>query len=72
MNEGCLEITWQDLEELQEGDYQLVDIRGAFSAAYGVIPGAVNIPQEELSERVQELPEDKKLILYCTRGMFQP
>ncbi len=70
MNEGCLEITWQDLEELQEGDYQLVDIRGAFSAAYGVIPGAVNIPQEELSERVQELPEDKKLILYCTRGMF--
>ncbi|MCB7320654.1 ATP-binding protein [Lacrimispora sp. 210928-DFI.3.58] len=70
MNEGCLEITWQDLEELQEGDYQLVDIRGAFSAAYGVIPEAVNIPQEELSERVQELPEDKKLILYCTRGMF--
>lgn len=51
-------------------EYQLVDIRDESSAAYGKIPGAVHIPEEELLDRIEELPKNKKFILYCMKGIF--
>jgi len=36
---------------------------------YGMLPEAVHIPQEQLLEE-NGLPKDKKIILYCTRGLF--
>ncbi len=70
MSEENLEITWQETEALSPEEYCLVDIRSAVSAGYGMIPGAVNIGEEELEERLDELPPGKKIILYCARGIF--
>lgn len=53
---------------LQSVDYYLVGIRNAVSAAYGMITDAIHIPEEELESRLSELPEDKKIILYCAKG----
>lgn len=70
MNESSLEITWQELTALQKGTYCLVDIRNAASAAYGMIPGAVHIPENELVDRLGELPADRPVILYCAKGVY--
>ncbi|MDO4330554.1 MAG: ATP-binding protein [Lachnospiraceae bacterium] len=74
MNEHGLELTWKDIESMEDGTYQLVDIRNEASAAYGMLPGAINIPEDKLEEGLEgelpALPSDKKVILYCTKGIF--
>ena len=40
--------------------------RGAIEAFPYVIPGAIQIPMEEISERGNEIPTGKELILYCS------
>jgi len=46
----------------------LVDVRSreAIEAFPYVIPGAIQIPKEEISERGDEIPAGKELILYCS------
>ena len=64
------EITYQEIRKLSPDAYQLVDIRDETAVSYGMIPGAVHIPEEVLEEKIKELPSDKKIILYCTKGIF--
>ncbi len=70
MSESSLELTWQEVAAMPEGTYRLIDIRNASSAAYGMIPGAVNIPEDRLEDSPESLPADKKAILYCAKGVF--
>lgn len=46
----------------------LLDVRSEGEFAAGYIPGAVNIPIEELRERTDELPRDVKIAAYCKVG----
>jgi NADPH-dependent 2,4-dienoyl-CoA reductase/sulfur reductase-like enzyme/rhodanese-related sulfurtransferase len=34
----------------------------------GLLGGAVNIPLDELRDRLQELPRDRKILVYCQKG----
>ncbi len=65
---NTVEITRQELAELAEDSRCLVDIRTKESASFGMMPGAVSIPEPELMDRLGELPKDKKLVLYCGQG----
>jgi rhodanese-related sulfurtransferase len=51
----------------QEG-WQLVDVRTQEEFRLGHIPGAVNIPVDELRSRLGELPVEKELVAYCQAG----
>ena len=64
------EITIEELKGLPEDSYKLIDIRDEGLTLYGMIPGALNIYIEELenSEKIAEIPADKKLIFYCEVG----
>lgn len=64
------EITVEELNKLNKEDYVLVDIRDEQTYLYGFIPGAINITREHLEQGKGELSTDKKIILYCTRGIF--
>lgn len=64
------EITVEELNNLEKDDYVLVDIRDEQTYLYGFIPGAINITREDLEQGKGELPTDKKVVLYCTRGIF--
>lgn len=56
-------------EYLREGrQIYLVDIREKEDFAQDHIWGAVNIPAEELPERLDELPTDQWIVLYCYHG----
>jgi rhodanese-related sulfurtransferase len=47
---------------------QAVDLRDREEFAQGHIPGAVNVPEEELEERVDELSKDLPVIVVCADG----
>jgi rhodanese-related sulfurtransferase len=46
----------------------LLDVRTATEFAAGHVPGAVNIPVEELRSRLSELPRDREIAAYCEVG----
>ncbi len=46
----------------------LLDARTASEFAAGHIPGAVNIPLDELRDRMAELPRDRLIAAYCQVG----
>ena len=64
------EITYNELRELPENSYELIDIRDDGLIAYGTIPGAIHIFIEDLenSRILKEISKDKKLIFYCEVG----
>lgn len=45
-----------------------VDTRDAEQFSEGTIPGAINIEWREVLGRIDEIPEDKKVILFCNTG----
>lgn len=63
-------ISGAELEQyLHEGrEIYLLDIRDRDSYEKKHIKGAVNIPGEELPDRMQELPTDRLIVIYCYRG----
>lgn len=44
---------------------QIVDVRDREAYQREHIPGAVNIPVDELKTRARELPKDKTIVCYC-------
>ncbi|MBX9789297.1 MAG: FAD-dependent oxidoreductase [Pirellulales bacterium] len=57
------------LATLGESERTLVDVRTPKEFAAGHIPGATNIPVDELRERLGEVPRDREVIAYCQVGM---
>jgi NADPH-dependent 2,4-dienoyl-CoA reductase/sulfur reductase-like enzyme/rhodanese-related sulfurtransferase len=46
----------------------LLDVRTEREFAAGLIPGAVNIPLDNLRGRLDELPRDRPIVVYCQAG----
>ncbi|MGV1098483.1 rhodanese-like domain-containing protein [Thiovibrio sp. JS02] len=53
----------------QQAGVALVDVRNPEEFAQGSVPGAVNLPVEQMEQRLAELPSDKELILFCNTGV---
>jgi rhodanese-related sulfurtransferase len=56
-----------NVEDVVAGTF-LLDVRTAEEFAAGHIPGAVNIPVDELRGRLGELPRDRDMAVYCQVG----
>jgi len=50
-------------------DQYLIDVRTPGEVQAGTIPGAVNLPIDELRERLDEIPKDKELLIFCQVGL---
>ena len=61
-------ISWRELLEKKE-QVVLVDTRTAEEFSFGTIPGALNIPLDEMRERLAEIPADKPVVLFCAVGL---
>jgi rhodanese-related sulfurtransferase len=46
----------------------LLDVRTPQEYAEGHVPGAVNVPHDQLASRLAEVPKDKDVVLYCKSG----
>ena len=62
-------ITWRELLATDRSSVMLLDVRTAEEFSFGSLPGAVNIPLDDLRERMQELPKDKEIIVFCAVGL---
>ncbi|HZN76986.1 MAG TPA: metalloregulator ArsR/SmtB family transcription factor [Micromonosporaceae bacterium] len=54
---------------LAAGQVTVLDVRPVEEYAAGHLPGAVNIPVDELADRLDELPGDVEVVAYC-RGPY--
>ncbi|MEG1379081.1 MAG: FAD-dependent oxidoreductase [Bacteroidales bacterium] len=60
---------WREVAGFNPATQQLVDVRTADEFELGAIPGAVNIPVDELRHRLGELSKEKEIIVYCAIGL---
>jgi rhodanese-related sulfurtransferase len=61
------QITPQEL--LAQGNSPLVlDVRSGEEFASGHVPGAVNVPYDQVAARVAELGAPREVVVYCERG----
>ena len=61
-----MEITVQQVELLSDDDYIYLDVRGEIAYQHGHIPKAYEWAGD--FSRIEELPKDKRLIVYCNYG----
>lgn len=61
-------VTWEDVESADKADFYLLDVRTPAEFATGGMPGAVHIPLAELRDRIDEIPHDRKIMVYCKVG----
>ncbi|EMU3328939.1 FAD-dependent oxidoreductase [Vibrio cholerae] len=48
----------------------LLDVRNPMELQnMGYLPGAINIPVDQLRQRMDELPKDKEIVIYCQVGL---
>lgn len=57
------------MARVKEGGAMVIDVRPAEEYQAGHIPGAVNIPVDELPQRLESLPHGQEIVAYC-RGPY--
>ncbi len=61
-------ITWDAVESLDPSETILLDVRTPEETTSGMIGDALAIPLDELRNRFEELPKNKKIVAYCHAG----
>lgn len=61
-------IGWRDIARLSS-ETILVDVRTTDEYSLGSIPGAINIPVDELRSRLSELPKNRPIVVTCAIGL---
>jgi rhodanese-related sulfurtransferase len=58
------------IERLDDGAKApyVLDVRTADEYVSGHVPGAVNIPHDQLASRLAEVPKDRDVVIYCRSG----
>lgn len=58
-----------EAKKAESNEPLIVDVRTTDEFEYGAVPGAINIPLDEIQHRIEEFGnKDKKIILYCATG----
>ncbi len=61
--------SWRDLVEVDDGHTFLLDVRTPDEFALGTIRNAVNIPVDDIRDRLEEIPKDKRIVVFCGVGL---
>lgn len=57
------------LEQMRSADPLIIDVRDAAAYQVGHIPGAVNIPLDQLANSLDQLPADRLIVVNCGTGL---
>jgi len=69
LNGDMAVITWDRLLEQPQDNAVILDVREPDEFRLGAIPGAVNIPLDQLRKRLDELPREREIVTYCYVGL---
>ena len=58
---------WNELEKIQANDI-LIDVRTQQEYLNGKISNAINIPVDDIRQRLNEIPKEKNIFIYCEAG----
>lgn len=61
-------IHWRDIATLSPDTFRL-DVRTRDEYGLGSLPGFINIPVDELRDRLAEIPRDKPIVITCAVGL---
>ncbi|MBW3698088.1 CoA-disulfide reductase [Vibrio sp. T187] len=62
-------IHYDEIDNLNDNQL-LLDVRNPSELTnVGYLPGAINIPVDQLRNRMDELPKDKEIVIYCQVGL---
>ncbi|GAB4118044.1 MAG: CoA-disulfide reductase [Candidatus Caldatribacteriota bacterium] len=62
-------IHWHEIEKLDPADSMLIDVRTPEEYSLGTIEGAKNIPVDEIRNRLNEIPKDREIVIFCQVGL---
>ncbi|MGP6139292.1 MULTISPECIES: FAD-dependent oxidoreductase [unclassified Jeotgalibaca] len=62
-------IQWHEVDALLDKDAFFLDVREDFELATGSLPKGVQIPLNQLRNRLEELPKDQTIYIYCQVGL---
>lgn len=62
-------LYWRQLRDANLNAVTLIDVRTRDEFALGAIKGAINIPLDEMRERLDEISPEKPIYIYCGVGL---
>lgn len=62
-------VYWEDIKTADLEKITLLDVRTTEEFSLGSIPGAINIPLDDLRNRLKEVPTDKPIYVFCQVGL---
>jgi len=62
-------VYWKDVPAPVSGGAFLLDVRMPSEVEAGAVSGSVNIPVDDLRNRIEEIPEDMEILVYCQVGL---
>lgn len=62
-------LYWREMQQADKSQVTLVDVRTPDEYALGTIPGAINIPLDNLRERLADIPKNLPVYLFCGVGL---
>ncbi|MCL1937538.1 MAG: DsrE/DsrF/DrsH-like family protein, partial [Candidatus Azobacteroides sp.] len=63
-------VQWREMQTVNPNEVTILDVRTPEETAGGqVIQGSMNIPLDELRERLDEIPQNKPVYIYCAIGL---
>ena len=68
LNKKSVVFQWNELDKITADDL-LLDVRTQKEYEAGKIMNAINIPVDELRERIAEIPTGKTIYIYCLGGL---
>ncbi|MFA7406368.1 MAG: FAD-dependent oxidoreductase [Anaerolineaceae bacterium] len=61
-------ITWDQVSKLDRSRTTILDVRLPEELPLGMIDGAVHVPLQQLRNKVNEIPKDRPVLVYCQTG----
>lgn len=62
-------IYWRELRDAHRQDIAIIDVRTNEEFALGSIDGAINIPLDDLRDRLNDIPRNKPIVVVCAVGL---
>ena len=61
-------MSWYQVDKLDRGKTTILDVRLPEELTLGMIDGAVHVPLQQLRSKVNEIPKDRTVLVYCQTG----
>ncbi len=68
LNGSSRHIRWNQVAEIPADERFFLDVRTPEEFGIDTMDGAMNIPLDDLRDRIEEVPRDRKIIVFCGVG----